>query len=31
MEAKTLEEVKDLRAQLNKWSHEYYVLDRPTV
>ena len=31
MEAMTLEEVKDLRAQLNKWSHEYYVLDRPTV
>ncbi|KRL83386.1 NAD-dependent DNA ligase LigA [Ligilactobacillus apodemi] len=31
MEPKVLEEVQAIRAELNKWSHEYYVLDRPTV
>ena len=31
MEPKVLEEVQAIRTELNKWSHEYYVLDRPTV
>ena len=26
-----LQRISDLRSQLNEWSHQYYVLDAPTV
>ncbi|MFT3811833.1 MAG: NAD-dependent DNA ligase LigA [Acidovorax sp.] len=30
-QAQAATEIEALRAQLNRWAHEYYVLDQPTV
>ncbi len=31
MDTSIEQKVQQLREQLNRWSHEYYVQDRPTV
>ena len=31
MDTSVEQKVQQLREQLNRWSHEYYVQDRPTV